>query len=202
MKSCSFCGATEGDTRIIVSKKFNTTVCRKHFLQLLRHNSVFVTRYDKNTYDNCGDYCCINIFSKNGFIVGKALIDKEDVAKCSNYKWRLSHGYAVAHESGTNKSVFLHRLILEYSGSDCVDHINHNKLDNRKINLRVISHSANTANREIKYTGIMKTKSNRFQCTVWFNYKRYYLGTFDTREEALAAKLSKLKELHGFDVIV
>lgn len=77
----------------------------------------------------------IPVKAKNGEIV-YTRIDKEDEEKATKYKWQLSAtGYVVGISN--NKRVRLHRLIMGCESGDgkIVDHINHNRLDNRKCNL-------------------------------------------------------------------
>jgi hypothetical protein len=68
-----------------------------------------------------------------------------------------------------------------------VDHINHNKLDNRKENLRFCTFSQNAHNKKInkaenassKYTGVSK-QNGRWRCNIVFNKKReYYLFSYE-----------------------
>lgn len=73
-------------------------------------------------------------------------IDKEDYPLLSKYTWHYHNGYF--QTSKDNKKVVLHRLLV---GEQCppnmvVDHINRNRLDNRRSNLRFVSHSLNSTN--------------------------------------------------------
>lgn len=94
---------------------------------------------------------------------GKVIIDDTEFAKINDYHWyKSAFGYAVAFVN--NKTVYMHRLILNYYGSKDIDHINRNKLDNRKENLRIVSRSCNMfnaksqSNRKSKYKGVSYTK--------------------------------------------
>ena len=85
-----------------------------------------------------------------------------------------------------------------------IDHINNIRHDNRQINLREATRQQNAFNRSLGKTnksGIKGVyfipKSNKWAGTVWFNYKRHYLGSFSTPEDAENAVISKRKELHG-----
>lgn len=75
-----------------------------------------------------------------------------------------------------------------------VDHINRNGLDNRKSNLRIVSHSKNLMNQGEK-TGIKKVPSGKYQVTIWRNYQMYYLGTYDTFDEAYSVR-KKAEEIY------
>jgi hypothetical protein len=79
-----------------------------------------------------------------------ALVDEEDYERVNQHKWYwgCSHRYAVYFESrdGWRKSHTMHRFIMNPPKDMVVDHINHNRLDNRRSNLRVCTRSQNSRN--------------------------------------------------------
>ena len=173
-------------------------LCPKHITQLYRHGR-FLDRtiYDKNEFIKHDGFFEIIIRNKNCEKIGSALIDVDDYDKCHQYKWHLKKGqnttYAMAHIDG--RKVFLHRFILDYYGDCDVDHINHNGMDNRRSNLRIVSHSDNIRNQTANRKGIKKVKSGKYQVTITKKYKCYYLGTFDTYEDAFEARTNAEKEI-------
>lgn len=81
-----------------------------------------------------------------------------------------------------------------------VDHINHDKLDNRLENLQLITNRENCSkdvkNKSSKYTGVSWDKArNKWQVGIKINGKRYALGRFNCEEEARKVYQNKLKEL-------
>lgn len=77
------------------------------------------------------------------------LIDDEDVDIFNKYNWHISDsGYAVWRGliNGKNKTIRLHRLIMHADEDQIIDHINRNKLDNRKSNLRFTTCAENLRN--------------------------------------------------------
>jgi hypothetical protein len=79
-----------------------------------------------------------------------ALVDDADYDWLSQWKWLLvGSGYAGRfHRSGgTSTLIYMHRAILGAHGDQRVDHINTNKLDNRRANLRFVTRSQNHQNR-------------------------------------------------------
>lgn len=76
-----------------------------------------------------------------------ALVDDEDYdALVSMGSWYFNaQGYAAREDD--RLGVRMHRLLLGASPSQEVDHVNGNKLDNRKSNLRFCSHAENGRNR-------------------------------------------------------
>lgn len=65
-----------------------------------------------------------------GFI---AIVDSEDFYYLSQFKWYYNDGYAERKENG--KHVRMHREIKSVPENFLIDHINGDKLDNRKSNL-------------------------------------------------------------------
>lgn len=113
----------------------------------------------------------------------KAIVDDEDYDSLNNFKWRIhSGGYAVRNTSrkdGQRKIIYMHREIMKLKENEefVVDHINHNKLDNRKINLRVCTQQQNNFNKtslknsSSKYKGVVVSKSGNFQMCFILNKK-------------------------------
>jgi len=151
------------------------------------------------------EYKLIPLRGKHGD--GKyAIVDVEDYEKLLKYPWRVAtNGYVVYGKmvSGKFKTFYMHRLILGCSEEDTVDHANQDKLDNRKKNIRVGTQAKNTFNtsgrlrRKGKYKGIIQQKSGRWYARINAYKETYYLGTYDTQEEAALAYDKAAKELHG-----
>lgn len=122
---------------------------------------------------------------------GKSLLlDDEDYEKftCMGLRFRLSNeGYVVF--GGNAKAV--HRIIMNAPKGTFIDHINHDKLDNRKSNLRICTNQQNSMNRKpykgksSKYKGVSYIKKlDKFQAMIQANGKPKFLGRFKTEEEA------------------
>lgn len=97
------------------------------------------------------------------------IVDDED-KHLSERSWQLnSVGYPrrtmYVIEGKTYRTALMHREIMKAKKGECVDHINGNKLDNRRSNLRVCTQSQNLANRKkspqksSKYKGVCLTKN-------------------------------------------
>lgn len=132
------------------------------------------------------------------------LVDTKFHSSLSKIKWHLSRGYATSWEKGVYplKTIFLHRLIMNCPKDFFIDHINHNKLDNRKINLRICSFEQNQWNSSIDkrnttgHKGINK-RGEKWGAKIGFNKKRIWLGSFDTKKQAILAYNEAAKKYHG-----
>lgn len=95
----------------------------------------------KTTFENKDEYILCTTSKGDEF-----LVDIDDYEKIKDFTWRVSNnGYIVTTKN--NKVVLLHRLIMNPSDDLIVDHINHNKKDNRKDNLRICTMSNNNMNK-------------------------------------------------------
>lgn len=156
--------------------------CSKHYTQVRRYGKVLNrTKYDPNEIIEYEDYAEVILYNEECEEVGRALIDLDDVERVKKYKWFFSgHGYVVNSEY-----VKLHRFITNCPKSMEVDHINHNKLDNRKSNLRICTHQQNCMNVADNVKGIHYDKSRN----KWMAYiKGKNLGRFNSKEEAIEAR--------------
>jgi hypothetical protein len=130
-----------------------------------------------------------------------ALIDKEDFERVSKHSWCFdsSNGYPVSRID--YKRVRLHRFILNPKDNEFVDHINRNKLDNRKKNLRICNSFESIRNRGLSknntsgYKGVTKV-GNKWRAQLSLNYKFIDLGMFLTAKEAAKFYNNKVKEIH------
>ena len=176
--------------------------CYRHFSQLRdKGEIVSVARsYKKpNELVFLGDTVEIVLRTKMGDEIGRALIDADDAELVSERKWYLhSKGYCAS--KGKLGACFLHKLILP--GDEQVDHINGNKLDNRKSNLRKCNGSQNHAN----YPACKNSKTgvrgvypvrNGFEARIRKDGTLYRLGIFETVEDGERAYNAKAIELFG-----
>lgn len=131
-------------------------------------------------------------------------IDEDDLDMVSKVRWRVhKNGYVTSLYRTGNKArmVRLHRLIMELPEGMQVDHINHDKLDNRKYNLRVCTQQQNSANARkttrkttSKYKGIHYYK----KCNLWrASISKTHLGYFKTELEAKEAYDKAASKLFG-----
>ena len=133
------------------------------------------------------------ISMKNGFF---ALVDDCDFHWLSQRNWyRNVRGYVTCDLWGRRggMKVLMHRLILLAPDTSTVDHINHDTLDNRRINLRLATQSQQNQNR-VKTFGTSKYKGVHRRCDglkwvaqIKLPDKRLHLGSFNEEDDAARA---------------
>lgn len=133
------------------------------------------------------------------------LFDLEDLAVIQNHIWyRDKDGYLVScyYFDGRQRFVRFHRIVMHAQPGQVVDHINKDRADNRKQNLRCCSRSENVRNRGLcstntsGVTGVFFDKSrNKWVANITHEHKRILLGRFSNKEDAIAARLTKEAEL-------
>jgi len=116
-----------------------------------------------------------------------------------DFEWSRSiridrDGYAIVSHDRTNK--MLHRVIMDAPSGLIVDHINGDRLDNRKCNLRLVTSKQNSANR--KSIGAYYYKHiDKWRAIIFIDNKKTHLGNFDTKEEAVHVYRKAHVEAHG-----
>lgn len=180
------------------NKENNLYVCRKHRYQLEKYGKITdpsrTTTHDKNIIEKYNDHAEIIIRNIDNIEIARALIDLEDVSKCEKYKWCLSNGYVI--NTGKNKTS-LHRCVMGYKGDLEIDHINRNKLDNRKSNLRIVEKFINSTNNNAKCvrfdTGTHS--SNKWIAEFSMYGTRHFVGLFENYDDAIEAVQTKKEEI-------
>lgn len=79
---------------------------------------------------------------------------------------------------------------------EIIDHIDHNRLNNKIENLRSVTHKQNIRHGSGRQAGITR-KGNKFLAAIRVDYVRRHLGTFKTYDEALIARKKAEEELWG-----
>lgn len=137
------------------------------------------------------------------------IIDLEDRVRIDMRKWRQHKGYWITshYQDFQNRPIFLHHYLLgmPIDRSLEVDHINRNPEDNRKSNLRFVTHKANMNNlsidkrNKVGITGIGPVTARTVKRGKEYVYKYWRvqyrkneklctLGYFKTKEQAIVAR--------------
>lgn len=86
---------------------------------------------------------------------------------------------------------------------EIVDHINWDKSNNKKSNLRIATKTQNNINIKRKsnntsgYTGVSVLKNGKYKSSISINGKKYHLGTFDELKDAVKTRHKAEQILHG-----
>lgn len=118
------------------------------------------------------------------------IVDVADTNILLRYNWRMNDlGYVFYGHSG-----LLHRLIMQPSKKEVVDHINGNPSDCRRANMRICTQKQNSYNTQIKknnktgYKGVSYSISrNLYEACICVDRKTRHLGRYKTAIEAAKA---------------
>jgi len=115
----------------------------------------------------------------------EVIIDKEDINKILPNRVCINgSGYAVVY-----RNRLVHRLVVDCPEGYVIDHINHNTLDNRKSNLRIVARSENDMNRCVT--------SNTGEYGISLCNDRYYRVTVDDKYCGIRKTLEEAIELRN-----
>lgn len=133
-----------------------------------------------------------------------AMVDERDNEALSQYKWHLhSCGYACrAVSRGGRRTILMHRQILTAPTGIEVDHINRDRLDNRRQNLRLATHSQNHMNQAVRVGRFKGVHPNQTGGKPWIamiglDGRAMRIGAYQTEAEAAKAYNQKAIELFG-----
>lgn len=125
---------------------------------------------------------------------GIAIVDEGDVDFISLWNWKNFNGYAFAGRMP------MHRVIMDLPMGKEVDHINRNPLDNRRDNLRIVTHRQNHLNRRNKsktgFIGVYE-KNGKYEARIVYKGKKLYLGIFDDIIKAVEKYEESAKKFYG-----
>lgn len=137
------------------------------------------------------------------------LVDDSDYAYLMQWKWYVTvHGYAARMSnkkdqiSGSRKTITMHSVLLR--DAKLIDHIDTNRLNNQKYNLRAYSHRENSQNRRVHknnicgYKGVRYYKqTNKYQARISVNHKEISLGYYYNIKDAAIAYNKAAKKYFG-----
>lgn len=142
-------------------------------------------------------------------------VDAEDAEKVIGIRWCInSNGYVVTtvnkrtaalFDKPVGASVRLHRWIMDAPDGMQVDHINHDKSDNRKQNLRICTQAENMCNKaswmgQSHYKGVsyrLDSPNKPWRAICYCQGRKHCLGSYATEEEAAVAYNEAARRYHG-----
>lgn len=130
-------------------------------------------------------------------VKGYAMVDEADYSRVNRHRWHLgSNGYArrTVGPRSARRVVYLHRELLQVEGGVQVDHLNRDRLDCRRSNLRVVTpqgNSQNTGSRagsSSRYRGVcLFRRTGRWVASAQVNGRAHHLGYYENEDDAGAA---------------
>lgn len=182
------------------NKHYGKGYCRKHHWQISKYGRITDNDF-KNNFTIWFQEVHIDLKNRYGDFIAQTIIDLDDWNTVQNYTWRFNtNGYA---RSGSTNSIYLHQLIINPQDKLFIDHINGNRLDNRKSNLRVCTDQQNKMNHKKQEnntsgcSGVVYRKdTNKWTVRIQVNYKIINLGCYESLEEAI--KVRKQAEIEYF----
>ena len=140
----------------------------------------------KNRYEVDGDIAKVYFLNNEGFF----LCDTKDLHYLiDNHNWYADKdGYARAYIH--SKPIHAHTYLMGKQEGKEIDHINRIRYDNRRENLRFVSHAENMRNTTClnrRNVGVYRRKG-RYISSIHVGNKTIHLGCFDTEEEAIRVR--------------
>ena len=123
-------------------------------------------------------------------------IDIDDVALVSQYRWNIDRDgyvYSPCFHNGKQTQLRLQRLIMKPQKGMVVDHIDGDRLNNVRNNLRICTPRENSRNKRKRpncrsiFKGVFPLKSGKYVAYIHCLGKSYNLGTFETEIQAAEA---------------
>lgn len=122
------------------------------------------------------------------------LCDIDDWERLKNHGWSKGKGGYAVSGNRKERGFYFHKKVTNTT-TEIVDHINRNRLDNRKCNLRITNQSVNGYNAKLSvrnttgYKGVKRSANGK----KWIAYitvkgKNIHLGTYETIEEAIQSR--------------
>lgn len=212
MYKCEICGREIEYTCSIKGYK----VCNKHYQQFIRNNKFLdkrpITTTDPNIIRLEDNYAVIELRNSKQIVVAETLIDIADIETVSTYKWRWvsprgiknTGNFIVTGNGKETPTLQLHRLITNCPSNLEVDHVNGNRLDNRKVNLRVCTRQENQlnvpklSNNTSGFKGVWFDKDReKWVAEITYKKTKVSLGRFHVYEKSCYARFVAETILHG-----
>ena len=158
-----------------------------------------------NNYEVYNTYAEIILCNRSGNERARTKIDLEDIELCKTKRWSVqSMGY-VQYMNPERKIILLHRFIMNAPKGKLIDHINHDTLDNRRSNLRIVTPHQSNLNQYLRsdntsgHKGVSWFKRDSiWETYIWVDGKKKTLGKFKDLHDAI--KIRKEAEDKYYDI--
>lgn len=194
---CDICGKlvpkTNANARIIDGVKH--MLCGKHYQQYVKHHRFLdsdpQSKIKCNTYEYIDDYVVVHVYKRgSGEELGSFKVDLADFDLVASKHWRRwKDDFYTGNLSPVNIARFL--FGLQSGDKEIVDHINGDRTDNRRSNLRIADPSQNGANKAIGrrnnsgVAGVYWDRNRkRWAVEIRYYYQRIHLNRYINFEDA------------------
>lgn len=149
-------------------------------------------RCGKNVYRDCDDGCSVAVTTPNGYVF---YIDKADEELVKKHKWYVcvdKRGYT---NICTARNISLYHYLLNFPKGVEIDHIDFDRLNNRRANLRICTHQQNQMNQPLQknntsgVSGVSFYRArNKYRARIKISQLDIHLGYYETFQEAVQAR--------------
>lgn len=135
----------------------------------------------------------------------QAIVDDGLYDWLSQWNWYYKQGYACRNEYiPTHHTIRMHVVINQTPEGYSTDHMNGDKLDNRRNNLRTVNHHQNGLNRGVPSNNTSGVKGvywhrrdKKWRAQIRVNSKKKYIGSYRDKQDAALAVEAAIRKYHG-----
>ena len=195
---CNQCGKTipATNTHSINYNGIQMIVCGKHYSQYIKYGHFLdespKSCFDSNEYEIVPEGVWIYTFNRKQEPSGKFLIDLDDLDTVIAKKWRFWKGN---YMTGNQNPISISRFLMRPTECQIVDHINGDRTDNRRCNLRLTTQQNNLLNKAVlsnNTTGItgvwFRKDRSRWAAEIRMNGIKCFLGNYVEKADAAFAR--------------
>lgn len=186
---CYVCGRISTKKRTRNQK----VMCSKHYKQEWRKGRITDenprTGKDLNEIRIYDDHAELDVYDNAGNVAATVILDVDSVDDVKDSKWSRGTGnYILTNRDANGKRNSIHRVILHAADGVEIDHIDNNPLNNRKSNLRPVTHLENTHNQPTTPTGYRRRPDGKFVATISENNNQIHIGVYENEIDAVFAR--------------